>query len=152
MTKMICQYLAFQRQIHGSTWVLGAFALALSTLVGCSDETPAPAATTPVGDPPAVYMKDPAFRKALEEKRADRAKLDKVRAELSRELTRLADEARAKLPGADDATVQAELEKNPEWNSLVARFKDVNQAYDDSRAATLKTVRERLAPQKPISK
>lgn len=128
-------------------FALGAMALFAVVLTGCSkpDE---PSAKPPVvkADPPSVYMKDKGFRKALEEKRAERTEILGVREKLLAELEKRVDAMRAKMPGADDAAVKKELEKDPEWNSLIKKIEDANLAYDDNRRAATKIVRDRLAP------
>jgi len=128
---------------------LGALAVGALLFAGCSrekKEIPKPVPSK--ADPPSVYMKDPDFRAALDEKVAVRKEMLGVREKLLQELEKRVDAARAKLPGADDATVKKELEKDPAWNSLVKRIADVNAASEDNRKATTKIVAERLAARK----
>lgn len=127
-------------------FALGAMALFAVVFTGCKPEEPSPKPPVMKADPPSVYMKDKDFRKALEEKRAERAEVLGVREKLLAELEKRVDAMRAKLPGADDEAVRKELEKDPEWNSLIKKIEDANLAYDDNRRAATKIVRDRLAP------
>lgn len=128
-------------------FALGAMALFAVVLTGCS-KSEEPLAKPPVvkADPPSVYMKDKDFRAALDEKRAERQQVLGVREKLLAELEKRVDAMRAKMPGADDAAVKKELEKDPEWNSLIKKIEDANAAFDDNRKATTKIVGDRIAP------
>lgn len=134
-------------------FALGAMALFAVVLTGCS-KPEEPSATPPVkkADPPSVYMKDKGFRKALDEKRAERQQVLGVREKLLAELEKRVEAMRTKMPGADDAAVKKELEKDPEWNSLIKKIGDANAAFDDNRKATTKIVGDRLSarPQKSL--
>ncbi len=126
--------------------VLGAMAVMAFVLTGCQREETAPVAAPTKADPPEVYMKDPVFQKALAEKRAVKNEILARRETLLNELESRVDAMRKAMPGADDAAVKAALEKDPDWNSLVKRIEDLNEAYNDNRKATTKIVGERLAP------
>ena len=129
-------------------FALHAMALAALVFTGCCREeekpsTPPPATQTHV-DPPAVYMKDPAFRQALDKQLASRNEIQHAHEKLMRELESRIDAQRAAMPGADDATVKAALEKDPAWNALVKKIEDTITAIDDNRKATTKIVSERI--------
>ena len=122
---------------------LVAFALA----GGCAREAEKPAEPVPArDDPPSVYMKDPVFRKSLEKQREARNNLAAVRNRLEAEMIAKVDAAKARLGTGDEATVKAELEKDPEWRSLHSRITDVNTAIDDNRRKTASIVKDRVAP------
>ena len=123
---------------------LGAMAAWAVLLAGCSREETS--ASRPGA--PSLDMKDPSFRKALDEKRAERNAVLGLREKLMQELEKRVDAMRAKMPGADDAAVKKELEKDPEWNSLIKRISDADAAFDDNRKATTKLVSERLVPRR----
>lgn len=129
-------------------FALGAMATLSFFLAGCRKEEP----PRVKADPPSVYMKDSAFRAALDEKRSARQDVLAVREKLLSEMEKRVAAMRAKMPSADDAAVRAELEKDPAWVSLVKKIEDANTAFEDNRAATTKLVRDRLAarPQKPL--
>ena len=127
-------------------FALGAMALFAVVLTGCSREEEPPKPPVMKADPPSVYMKDKDFRAALDEKRAERQQVLGVREKLLAELEKRVDAMRAKMPGADDAAVKKELEKDPEWNSLIKKIEDANAAFDDNRKATTKIVGDRIAP------
>ena len=59
---------------------------------------------------------------------------------------------KAALPGADDAAVKAALEKDPEWNDLVQRVKDLSTAMKEGGRRMDEVIRRRIAPKKKISK
>ncbi len=129
-------------------FALHAMALAALVLSGCCREeekpaTPPPPAQTKA-DPPAVYMKDPAFRQALDKQLAARNEIQSAHEKLMRELEVQVEAQRAAMPGADDAAVKAALEKDPAWNALVKKIEDTIAAIDDNRKATTKIVSERL--------
>ena len=136
---------------RGLRWVADAkFAWALSICCvaalfgGCDRDKP----SAPQVDPPSVYMKDPEFRSALAEKREERQAILHTREALVVELEKFVNDARAKTPNADDAALKEELMKNPEYVSLLTRFKDANEAFEDNRKATTAVVRDRISPKK----
>lgn len=75
-----------------------------------------------------------------------------VRAKLVAEMRRRIDAVRAAKPGADDAAVKAELERDPEFASLQKRVADLGQAIDENRVRATKLVGERMRSKKGISK
>lgn len=150
---MTCKYRAFIRRIHASAWVPGALALAVLLVGGCSKEEPQEAARVePPMPAPQEYMKDPAFREKLATERLQRDQMLAQRGALVRELEAKSRAMQEKMPGASEAEIVAALEKDPEWNSLVKRVEDLTAAADESRAASLKIVRERLAQPSTLSK
>ena len=92
-----------------------------------------------------VFVSDPVLKAAFEEKRAERKEILSARSKLIARAERMVDEARGKMPGADDASVKAELEKDPEWNSLVQRIETANRAREENRSALTRKVGERIA-------
>ncbi len=123
-----------------------AMALVALAPAGCRRDEAKTAARTPQADPPEVYMKDEAFRKALAQKRAERTEILGRREKLLQELEERVAQKRADMPGADDAAVKAALEKDPAWNSLVKRIEDATQAVEDKCHDAMKIVAKRLAP------
>lgn len=97
-------------------------------------------------------MRDPVFLKALADRRADRRDLLARRAKLVAEMKARVDAMRAQKPEATDAEVKAALEKDPEWVSLSNRVVDLNTVLEENRRRTTEIVRERITPQKGISK
>ena len=129
---------------------LGAAAFCVLLVAGCQREGDKTAAadSAPKAEPPSVYMKDPAFRKALADKRQERNEILSVRGRLVEQAEKMVEAAKAKMPGADDAAIKAALEKDREWVSLIARIESANEAYKDNRLATTRIVGDRIAPKK----
>lgn len=128
--------------------VTGLFALCFQ---GCERVQPAP---EPPRESPASYMNDAAFRTNLVERREAREELGRIHAKLARQMKAMVDakfrELKIDNPTEGDvARVKAELEKDPEWNSLYARCKDAAEAITDNRRGALRAVRERIAPRRP---
>ena len=88
---------------------------------------------------PAVYMKDPAFRKQVEEKRKELQAIVKERKPLADRMQELVKQHGENL---------AALQKIPEWNDLHKKVVELNKKYEEVRARQLKIVRDRLAPVK----
>lgn len=122
---------------------MGTFALAIS---GCRKEE------EPASPSPEVYMNDPVFRRELADGRKEREGFLAKRAELVRKLEQMVEAKKAALPGADDAAVKAALEKDPEWNDLVQRVKDLSTAMKEGGRRMDEVIRRRIAPKKEISK
>ena len=122
---------------------MGAFALAIS---GCRKEE------EPASPSPEVYMNDPAFRRERADGRKEREGFLAKRTELVRKLERMVEAKKAALTGADDAAVKAALEKDPEWNDLVQRVKDLSTAMKEGGRRMDEVIRRRIAPKKEISK
>jgi len=97
-------------------------------------------------------MNDEKFLGKLEKMREERLDLMQARAKLVDKMKTMVDAKRAELPGADDAAVKAALERDPEWVSLRRRCEDMNAVIAEANRRSMKTVRERLAPQKPVEK
>ena len=129
--------------------VLGAAVIGVSLVAGCQREGSGSAsAAAPKADPPDVYMKDPVFQKALADKRQERNGILSVRRRLVEEAEKKVEAMKAKMPGADETAIKAELEKDPEWVSLIARVESANDAYNENRLATTKIVGERISSKK----
>lgn len=151
---MTCKYLACLGPIHAAARVLGCVVLGTCLIGGCSKEEPREAAAPAAPELPKAeeYMKDPVFRERLKAQRAERGELLAQRAQVVRRLEAMSKAMMEKMPGASEAEVVAELEKDPEWRSLAKRADELVTAFEEKRAETLKTVRERLAPQPNLSK
>ena len=121
-------------------FALGAMGLTALVLTGCGKKEEPPKA-----DPsaPAVYMKDPVFRKELSEKRQELQAIVAERKPLADRMQELAREHNENL---------AELRKIPEWNELNEKVVALNAKYKAARQHQLKIVSDRLAPKKEISK
>ena len=118
---------------------MGAIAFALP---GCrKEEEPSPSS-------PEVYMKDPVFRQQLAEGRKEREGFLVKRTELVKKLEQMIEAKKAAMPGADDAAVKAALEKDPEWNDLVQRVKDLSTAMKEGGRRMDEIIRGRIAPKK----
>lgn len=127
--------------------------LASALVYGCGREDSAVSTPETKVDPPSVYMKDQAFRAKLKTQREARGELVATREGLIDKARAMYEAKAAAMPGADEAAVVAALETDPEWCSLKKKIEDLHAAYEESRAQTLKTVRERIAvPLDPISK
>ena len=89
---------------------------------------------------PAVYMKDPAFRAALDEKAKELRRIVKEREPLAKRMEELACANNKDL---------AALQKNAEWTNLYARVVALNEEYQAVRQRQLKVVKDRLGPVGP---
>ena len=123
-------------------FALRATGVVLFCLAGCrkAEEPEVPVSA------PESYMNDKAFRSQLADARKERTSLAAVRARLVEEMQRKIDAVRAAKPGADDAAVKAELEKDLEWVSLEKRVCDLNAAIEENRLRATKAVGERINP------
>ena len=137
------------------TWLvpfaLVATGLLAVALPGCRKEQKEEE-KAPVSSSSDVYAKDPVFRKALADKRAERTDFYKSRAQLVKELEKMIEAKKAAMPGADDAAVKAALEKDPAWLDLVKRVNDLTTAIGENQRQAQGIVRERVMPNKKISK
>lgn len=137
MIKRTSQYLV--------PFVLGAMAMLSFAFSGCErKEKSVPATQGAQMDPPEVYMKDAEFRGKLDAEKQKRMELFKTRAKLVDEMQAKIDAVRAKMPTAEPPAVKAELEKDPEWNSLYKRVEDLNAALNDNRLKATAIVHERM--------
>lgn len=141
------------RRIHASAWVFCTCAVSALFIAGCDSGESAKTAPDAREElpSPAEYMKDPAFRAALDAQSAERKRLYGARENVRDAMAKLVAAQQATMPSADEAAVKAELEKNPEWVSLQKRHAEAEAAIEENRQQTLRKVRERLAPKK-ISK
>lgn len=122
---------------------------------GCKKESEPPAAPPPRPGVTSVAerMADPAYVKTLEAQGAERDELVAARGKVTAEIQRKLQAMRAKMPGADAAAVKAALEKDPEYQVLVSRVKDIGTNLDANREKTMAIVRERMkGTSQPISK
>lgn len=122
---------------------MGMIALALS---GCRKEE------EPSSSSPESYMNDPVFRQQLADGRKEREGFLVKRTELVRKLEQMVEAKKAEMPGADDAALKAALEKDPEWNDLSKRVKDLSTAMKEGGRRMDEVIRGRIAPKKDISK
>lgn len=93
-------------------------------------------------------MKDSAFRQQLADGRKEREGFLVKRTELVKKLEQMIEAKKAAMPGADDAAVKAALEKDPEWNDLVQRVKDLSTAMKEGGRRMDEIIRGRIAPKK----
>ena len=133
---------------------LVAFALlAIASVVffsnGCTrdEEAPREAVQQPA-EPQKVdefaRMEDPAYRKALDEKIAERKDLSSTRYRLVSQMEAKIADAKARLGTEDEEVLRVELEKDPEWVSLYKRVTDLNTAIEDNRRNASALVRDRI--------
>lgn len=125
---------------------IGAFALVFQGCKPASEKSEVPQEAA------ASYMKDPVFRQVLAERCEGRKELAKARSVVVAKMTAMIEAKKAELKTEDLGKVRAELEKDPEWNSLYARCLDANRALEEQRKGTLDAVRERIAPKHPAGK
>lgn len=110
-------------------------------LTGCRKESEQPALPS---NSPAVYMKDPVFRKAVADKRKELQAIAAERQPLAERM-----EALVREHGEDLAALQ----KISEWTNLHAKVTELNAKYEAVRRRQLSIVKRRLAPaEKEISK
>lgn len=124
--------------------MLGIIAMGSVFIAGCSREE---AAEKLKADPPSVYMKDPVFTNALARQRAERREILSAREKIMEQVRARVDAMRAKMPKASDEEIKRELEKDPAWQSLMARASDIGKAYEDNRLKTTEIVGDRIRPQ-----
>ena len=86
---------------------------------------------------PASYMNDPAFKRALEEKRHE---LSRIVAERKPLVDRM--QALVREHGEDLAALQ----KIPEWTNLYQKVTELNAKYQEVRKRQLKLAGDRLKP------
>ena len=113
-------------------FALCAMGISLLFLAGCrkEKEPEIPASS------PESYMRDPVFRKQLDEKRAELSAIVRERKPLVERM-----EALVREHGQDLAALQ----KIPEWNDLHKKVTALNAKYEETRARQLKIVRERIS-------
>jgi len=111
---------------------------------GCEKAKP-PA--EPPRSSPESYMRDPAFRQALDDAQRARKGLAAARNAVVAKMTAMIEAKKKELKTDDLAKVKAALEQDPEWQSLYQRCLDANQAIKENRKKTLGAVRERIAPE-----
>ncbi len=133
---------------RGRCCALIALAALAFVLTGCEKEP------EPQPDPyvPDSYMKDPVFRKGLDDRNAAQKRIVAERAKLVRRMEEL-----VRAHGENEET----LRKIPEWNELHRKVTELNARYEEGRRDLLRYARERITPKggaapaaakKPISK
>ena len=123
-------------------FVLCTTGVLLCLLAGCKKEEKAPAG--PPANSPAVYMKDPAFMKKLDDKRAELLAVVQERQPLVERMKALIREHGEEL---------SELQKVPEWNDLHKKVVALNEKYAVLRKQQLAILGKRLQPaEKKVSK
>lgn len=130
-------------------FALVAMGLLMTVLSGCRKDEEKSALPP---SSPEEYMNDPVFRKALTDKRKEREGFFAARMKLVREMEKMIEAKKAEMPNADDAAIKAALEKDPSWNDLSKRVADLATAIEENQRKAQGIVRERLAPNKGISK
>ena len=88
----------------------------------------------------------------IDECRVENRRLLAKRETLVASMERMVDAMREKMPGADDAAVKAELEKDPEWNSLYRRVESLGKAVDDNRMKHIRALADQRKAQQELSK
>lgn len=126
-------------------FVLCAIGTSAFIFAGCSREAEP---VSPAGSPTPPAMQDPAFRDQLKGLRAERTAALAARDTVVAQMKAKVDAAKAKLKTDDEKLIKAELEKDPEWQSLYTRCTDANAAIEERHQKTLKAVREKLAPKR----
>ena len=125
---------------------IGCFAVVFT---GCGRKSEPPQAPSHT---PASYMNDPSFTGKLAKERKEHMTLVRDRNAIAAKLQAKVEAMRAQLKTDDMNKVRAELEKDPEWQALYAACTNANAKCEAKRKEALGVVRERLTPQKPISK
>ena len=124
-------------------------ALGLASGCGCSERKEAP---PPHPSAPESYMNDKAFTGELAERQTEQRRLVRERNAIVERMKAKIVAKRAELGTEDEAKVQAELEKDPEWNELYKSCEEANANIERVRKGTLGVVRERLTRKEPVSK
>lgn len=108
---------------------------------------PAAAEAAPPAEPVKVAprLADPAYKTALDGQMAEMSSLLKTRAGVAAKMRGMVNAVRARLATDDEAAVTAELEKDPEWVGLRARFADLNKALEDNRRRSAEVVRRKIS-------
>jgi len=92
----------------------------------------------------APRLADPEYKAALEKRMSVHVDLLKKRDMLAASMRDRVNTVRTSLATDDEAALAAELEKDPEWASLRARFTDLNKALEDNRRHSAAIVRDRI--------
>lgn len=129
-------------------FALCAMGIVAFIFAGCSKETP----PAPPPHTPASYMNDEVFRGKLSADRVEHQKLVRARNEIARKMKSKIEAMKVRLGTGDVKKLQAELEKDPEWNDLHKQCTEANEKIAAQRQGTLNAVKERLTPKKAVSK
>ena len=124
-----------------------ATAVACLVLAGCCKEEPAVDSSSPES-----YMRDPVFRGKLAAERKEHMRLTQDRHAIVEKMKAMIDAKKAELKTDDLKAIHAALVKDPAWQELHAQCTNANAKVQAQRQRALNTVRERLAPKKPVSK
>lgn len=117
-------------------FVLCAMGAVSFALTGCKRDAE-PEGPPPPANSPAVYMRDPEFRKALREKREELQAIVSERKPLMDRMQELVREHGENLAG---------LQKIDEWKELHGKVTALNERYETTRRKQLKYVAGRLTP------
>ena len=85
----------------------------------------------------------------LSDGRKAQVKLERERNLVAEKMKAKIEAMKEKLKTSDLALVKAELEKDPEWAELYVQCTNANAKCAANRKTLLKTVRDRITPQKP---
>ena len=97
-------------------------------------------------------MRDPVFRGKLAAERKEHMRLTQDRHAIVEKMKAMIDAKKAELKTDDLKAIHAALVKDPAWQELHAQCTNANAKVQAQRQRALNTVRERLAPKKPVSK
>ena len=118
-----------------------AAAVCAAVWTGCSREE----AQEPQLDPVKDRLADPVYRAQIDAAIAERGDLIKNRAAIVAEMEKVIAAVKARMPGATDDAVKAELEKNPAWNDLYKQCEDANAAIEAQSARSREMIRQRIS-------
>ena len=126
------------KRIAGFCFAAAVFA---AVWTGCSREE----AQEPQLDPVKDRLADPVYRAQIDAAIAERGDLIKNRAAIAAEMEKMIAAVKARMPGATDDAVKAELEKNPVWNDLYKQCEDANAAIEAQSARSREMIRQRIS-------
>lgn len=121
-------------------------ALTAAVVAGCTKEAE-PETAAEKQAPAAVdnRMQDEAYVGALQASAAKRDSLVGTRIKVLEEMKAKFAAKQAEMAGADEQTVMAALEADPEWISLEKRSNDLNQAVEDEQRRARELIRQRIS-------
>ena len=114
---------------------------ALCILCGCGKEEPS---AQPAPFAQGKWSEDPAFKKVLEEQRAQAMEIGKRRAAVAKRMNEMTAIMKEKLATTDEKKVVAELEKNAEWQSLKEKAAAIDAEFEKQRKEMLSHVRRQM--------
>jgi len=122
--------------------------LSLLFLSGCrKEEQPVVQPAKPSLPSVAERMADPEYVKKLDAQGDQQKELLRKRSTVVAELQKMSKARMAEMKGASAEDVKASLEKDPAWQELEKRLKDINTVIEENRQRTLAIVRGRMATQ-----